>query len=49
MSNGAETPPAAAAVPGGEARGAPAPVLELAEAYPLYVSRRAKHAEAVKM
>jgi len=36
MSNGAETPPAAAAVPGGEARGAPAPVLELAEASKVY-------------
>ena len=36
MSDGAETPPAAATVPGGEARGAPAPVLELAEASKVY-------------
>jgi putative ABC transport system ATP-binding protein len=36
MSNGAQTPPAAATVPGGEARGAPVPVLELAEASKVY-------------
>ena len=36
MSDGAEAPPAAATVPGGEARGAPAPVLELAEASKVY-------------
>ena len=36
MSDGAATPPAAATVPGGEARGAPAPVLELAEASKVY-------------
>ena len=36
MSNSAETLPAAAKVPGGETRGAPAPVLELAEASKVY-------------
>ena len=36
MSDGAATPPAAATVPGGEARGAPAHVLELAEASKVY-------------
>ena len=36
MSDGAQAPPAAATVPGGEARGAPAPVLELAEASKVY-------------
>ena len=36
MSDGAATPPAAATVLGGEARGGPAPVLELAEASKVY-------------